>query len=661
MSNFTTFYEEHFIRELENQKKLTKNQETDIKLATFANRVGRMADSGAGITVLDLERYMGRNDLLRFNYLSRGMQAGKAVCRIYVADKFGGGSWGTGFLITPNLIITNNHVIPDSESATRSFAEFGYEADNNGLVQQGKRFKIQPEKTFVTSIANELDITILGVSDIADDGISNIADYGFLRMNPALHKVEELEFVSIIQHPSGDEKYISIRENKVIKIGDANPDKDIKIWYECDTAKGSSGAAVFNDQWQVVALHHSSVADSRNNNGTIEVKLASGEWIPKNEEDSYEENLCYIANEGIRTSRIVAYIKNYIGLPENQTTNLSFLQEFLDDVLGVKSITTSNTKESIASTIAPAPTASFPEAYKDKSKNIWPIEHYIGRKGYQDDFLGITIPLPEVTPNALKYGPVTPVQGTLDNVLRYQHFSVIHNSKRKIAFVTAVNIDGSSWKNITRGVDKWYYDSRIPLDVQLGEEMYSNEPSPDGSKKGWFDRGHLVRRQDPDWGTNDEALLADEDTFHWANCSPQYWFFNQKQELWQGLENYILYNTDKDDLKASVFSGPVFDENDEPHRGVQIPQYFFKIVAVIDSTGKLFSSAYVVSQKKWAIDIPFEVLPVGDHNNFQTTIAKVEQMTGLRFPDALREADVRKDKGDVGLRSLADVAIPRRK
>lgn len=654
MSNFTTFYEEHFIRELESQKQLSKSQETDIKLTTFAKRVGRMADSGAGITVLDLERYMGRNDLLRFNYLSRGMQAGKAVCRIYVADKFGGGSWGTGFLITPNLIITNHHVIPDPESAARSFAEFGYEADNNGLLQQGKRFKIQPEKTFLTSIANELDITILGVSNIADDNITSIADYGFLRMNPALHKVEKLEFVSIIQHPNGDEKYISIRENKVIKIGDENPDKDIKIWYECDTAKGSSGAAVFNDQWQVVALHHSSVADSRNNNGTIEVKLVSGEWIPKNDENEYEEDLSYIANEGIRTSRIVAYIKNHIGLPENQSANLSFLKEFLDDVLGVKSITTSNTKESIVTT------SPLLESYKEKTKNIWPLEHYTGRTGYQDGFLGINLPLPEVTARALKYGPITPVQGTLDNVLKYQHFSVIHNSKRKIAFVTAVNIDGNTWKNITRGVDKWYYDSRIPLDVQLGEEMYSNEPSPGGSKKGWFDRGHLVRRQDPDWGTDDEALLADEDTFHWSNCSPQYWFFNQKQELWQGLENYILYNTDKDNLKASVFSGPVFDENDELHRGVQIPQYFFKIVAVTDSTGKLFSSAYVVSQQKWAKDIPFEVLPVGDLNNFQTTVAKVEEMTGLQFPDALREADVRKDKNDTPLRSLADVEIPRR-
>lgn len=655
MSHFTTFYEENFIRELEDQKKLTKNQESDIRLTTFAKRVGRMADSGAGITVLDLERYMGRNDLLRFNYLSRGMQAGKAVCRIYVADKFGGGSWGTGFLITPNLIITNNHVIPDPESASRSFAEFGYEADNNGIVQQGKRFKIQPEKTFVTSIATELDITIIGISNIADDGITNITDYGFLRMNPALHKVEKLEFVSIIQHPSGDEKYISIRENKVIKIGDENPEKDIKIWYECDTAKGSSGAAVFNDQWQVVALHHSSVADSRTQNGKTEVKLNNGNWVEKNDQDSYESELCYVANEGIRTSRIVEYLKNYITIPENQNTNLFFLKEFLDDVLGVKSISVVNLKESIVNTAS----TNF-ESYKEKGKNIWPIEHYNGRIGYQSGFLGIDLPFPTAGEKALKHGAVTPVTGTTDNILKYQHFSVLHNSKRKMAFVTGVNIDGNTWKNITRGVDKWYYDSRIPIEVQLGEEMYANEPKFDGNTKGWFDRGHLVRRQDPDWGTNEEALLADEDTFHWSNCSPQYWFFNQRQEHWQGLENYILYNTDRDNLKASVFSGPVFDVNDEFHRGIQIPQYFFKIVAVTDSSGKLYSSAYVVSQKKWAQDIPFEVLPVEDFKNFQTTIAKVEETTGLQFPQALKDADVRKGKDDEHLRSLADVEIPRR-
>lgn len=628
-------------------------------MVNFAKRVGRMADSGAGITQVDLERYIGKNDLLRFNYLSRGEQAGKAVCRIYIADKFGGGgSWGTGFLITPGLMITNNHVIPDPQSASRAFAEFGYEADNNGILLQGKRFRLQPEKAWITSLPEDFDLTIVAISDLSEDGATPVSDYGFLRMNPSVNKIDELEFVSIIQHPGGDEKYISIRENKVIKIGDDNPAKDTRIWYESDTAPGSSGAGVFNDQWQVVALHHSGVAESRVNAlGQAEVKLMNGTWVPKNEEGVYEDKIAYIANEGIRTSKIIEFVKGFVNDEKNQQTNLSLFKEFLDDVLGIRPITLINVKDSIVS--GPAPAAITLEVFKGPSKNIWPVEHYNGRTGYAEDFLGMPVPFPEVTAEALKYGKITPVTGTDDDLLRYTHFSLVHNSVRKIAFVTAVNIDGKKWANIKRGVDKWYYDSRIPLDVQLGDEMYGNEPSKVGTK-GWFDRGHLVRRQDPDWGTMQEATLADEDTFHWANCSPQYWEFNQGKELWQGLENYILYNTNQEKILASVFTGPIFDLSDEMHRGVQIPQAFFKVIAVVDSTDRLFASAYVVSQQKWAQDIPFEELPVGDYNHFQTSIAKIEAQTGLRFADVLKTADVLAGGSDIGLKSLADIQHPKR-
>jgi endonuclease G len=652
-----TFYDEQFNEQLKSRKAASKILPTNGGLLKLARRVGHMAESGAGVTVVDLERYIGRNDMLRFNYLSRGSLAGAAVCRIYVPDVFGGGgAWGTGFLITPDLLITNHHVISDANAAGRSFAEFGYQADEGGIVQQGKRFRFLPEKTFLTSPEQELDMSIIAVAPVSDDGVSKLENYGFLRMNPGINKVEELEFVSIIQHPGGDEKYIAIRENKVVRIGDNDPAKNNKIWYESDTAPGSSGGAVFNDQWQVVALHHSSVVESRQNGQGTEVHLQNGKWVPANPDNQYEDEPSYIANEGIRVSKIIEYVKNYVNDEKNQAQNLSLLKVFLDDALGIKPITVTNIKESIAA--APTATISL-EIARAPKKNVWPASHYTGRKGYNDNFLGINIPFPVVTEAALEYGPITPVDGTTDNLLRYTHFSVIHNTARKIAFVTGVNIDGKKWTNIKRGDDKWYYDGRIPIEAQLGDEMYSGEPSSLGSK-GWFDRGHLVRRQDPDWGSMQEANLADEDTFHWTNCSPQYWEFNQGQQLWQGLENYILYNTDQENVKAIVFSGPIFDVNDEEHRGVQIPQYFFKVVGVTDSAGKLFGSAYVVSQQKWAQNIPFEVIPVGDFNHFQTTIAKVEEKTGLKFGDALRAADVFTGMPDRGLRSLADIKHPRR-
>ncbi|MER3477440.1 MAG: hypothetical protein C4287_14275, partial [Leptolyngbya sp. ERB_1_2] len=67
-----------------------------------------------------------------------------------------------------------------------------------------------------------------------------------------MHKVEPEEFVTVIQHPGGQPKQIAIRENKVLKIGDDQDAlQDNFLWYASDTAPGSSGSPVLNDNWQV--------------------------------------------------------------------------------------------------------------------------------------------------------------------------------------------------------------------------------------------------------------------------------------------------------------------------------------------------------------------------------------------------------------------------
>lgn len=136
-----------------------------------------------------------------------------------------------------------------------------------------------------------------------------------------------------------------------------------------------------------------------------------------------------------------------------------------------------------------------------------------------------------------------------------------------------------------------------------------------------------MRRQDPIWGEEREAKLANSDTFHFTNCSPQYFQFNQSAKLWQGLENFILTNTDQEDLLATVFTEPIFQQNDIVHRDIQVLQFFWKVVLVVNGNGKLYSSAYVVSQEKFVHDIPFERKPVGEFNNFQIPIAELETRT----------------------------------
>jgi V8-like Glu-specific endopeptidase len=66
---------------------------------------------------------------------------------------------------------------------------------------------------------------------------------------------------------------------------------------------GSSGSPVFNDQWELVALHHSGVP-RRNAAGRV---LAVNGRIWK--EEMGEDRIDWVANEGIRVSSIVRRVQ----------------------------------------------------------------------------------------------------------------------------------------------------------------------------------------------------------------------------------------------------------------------------------------------------------------------------------------------------------------
>jgi endonuclease G len=344
-------------------------------------------------------------------------------------------------------------------------------------------------------------------------------------------------------------------------------------------------------------------------------------------------------------------------------------QAWLDDAHGTRFFPGTPPRESVIGpplTLRPGTEPLTAEGIKQlrPKRTVRPVSYYDGRAGYDPRFLGVKIPLPTLTERALRFGAPAAVagagQGDAPGELKYTHFSVVFNATRRLAFYTAVNVDGKQWQSLSRGDDAWYFDPRLPFELQVADELYGNEPEI-GGRKNWFDRGHLVRRLDPVWGPLQIAAQADEDTFHWTNCSPQYWAFNQGTELWQGLENYVLYNTDQEDIRACIFTGPLFQADDELHRDVYIPQSFWKVIVVRDAARTLYSSAYVVGQQKFARNVPFEQLPVGDFNNFQVPLARLQAQTGLSFSRNVREADVLKGATeDRPLRSLADVIHPRR-
>lgn len=276
-------------------------------------------------------------------------------------------------------------------------------------------------------------------------------------------------------------------------------------------------------------------------------------------------------------------------------------------------------------------------------------ETFAGRQGYDPTFIdGWEIPLPQPA-DAHDLRQLR--RGGQGHVLTYEHFSTVQSTSRRMPMFVAVNINGNRAKKITRTSTPWRFDGRLDVEDQIGDEVYSE-------KKNVLDRGHMVRREDPIWGTPTVAGRANVDTFHFTNSCPQMAQVNQ--QTWLGLENYILHNTRDEDLSVSVFTGPVFGKRDLRYRGALIPKSFFKVVAIVDADGRPSATAYEVSQEDELSELEFVF---GPYKTFQTSLAAIEEKTGLAFGD-LKEHDgfsVSEKKGRprkrVALESLEMVRI----
>jgi endonuclease G len=296
--------------------------------------------------------------------------------------------------------------------------------------------------------------------------------------------------------------------------------------------------------------------------------------------------------------------------------------------------------------VVTTPTKTIDEVVISSENLLEKIEidpDYNNREGFDENFLGLNVPMPQLTKKQ-KDGAAKLIDKPEEMVLKYIHYSLIMCQDRKMPYFTAVNFDGPSYnvikKNIpTRkaiGNDRWFVDKRIEASAQLLAKFYAGND---------FDLGHLVRREDPVWGnTVADAILANNDTYHLTNASPQHSDFNRGKQLWQGLENYILDNARKKNLKVNIFAGPVMAKTDKVFKStdVQIPEEFWKIVVSVDKDQKLRASGYIVSQKN-LIETITEVANVfDDYQTFHVPIQLIEQKTGLKFN--LGNADVKASK-----------------
>ena len=505
---------------------------------------------------------------------------------------------GTGFVVGRGLIATNRHV-------AQLFSQgigltIRYRAGDAAI--DFKRQIDAPDDesaAFLSVRAVEMihpywDMALLRVDDLPTDRM--------LRLS--LKSPEELldHNVVVIGYPARDERNdVALQDrifNKVYNVKRLQPgvirararvqsfeNAVNALTHDASTLGGNSGSAVIEvDTGEVVALHF------------------AGEYL--------KANYAVPMHELARDSRVAPRL-NFEG-------TLSPTNDWAPAWRSVEGA------EDSASTTAP------PQA--EEAVVVDP--DYGNRPGYDPSFLEtVDVPLPRVSkameqdtarvrPDAQKNGD--PFE------LAYYHYSVYMNKRRRTAWFSAANVDGDHRPDIgKRRGDRWYTDPRILRSEQIGQEAFERG----------IDRGHLTRRQDTAWGDDvASATLANNDTFHFTNCSLQASPFNQGKDRWQGLEQFLLeQHAKKERRRLIVITGPLFAANDPIYKNdrmnysVRCPLQFWKICVLIRRDGTPSATGFVLGQEDIQNLPGFE--EAFDVAATQIRIADLEERTGLDFAD----------------------------
>jgi endonuclease G len=270
-------------------------------------------------------------------------------------------------------------------------------------------------------------------------------------------------------------------------------------------------------------------------------------------------------------------------------------------------------------------------------------------KGFSHDFLRDDKVKESVSFPALSrrlINELIPVKYKDKSSIDYMNFSVQLSASRKFPIFTASNIDGQLLQKAERA-STWRKDKRV-LKYQWGVELYD-------ARKSDFDKGHMTKREDVQWGkTPGLAKKAADSTFFYTNAVPQHKELNQK--IWKSLEDYILNTeTRKKSLKICVFTGPVLRMSDPPFvttvkgEKILLPTIFWKVVIYPKEDGKLYRVGFMMSQKKLLVEdgIIEEMkraapgakeeifMQFNDAETYQVNISLIEQITDLKMPEAI--------------------------
>jgi len=215
-------------------------------------------------------------------WLENAVKIQQAVCRIEIPLQTDGTAFGTGFLVGPDLVITNYHVIEPvvaseddprysgpKAAANSVTCRFDYREMIDGSRSAGIVYRLAAQWRVLLSpnnqnrqepTVNELDCAVLrlarpaGTLAVGDKPDGQGTQRGWIKLPdsgpPALTRDTPL---FIVQHPQAEPIKLALDSSSVLEVNASRT----RVRYRTNTEHGSSGSPCFDQDWNLVALHHS--------------------------------------------------------------------------------------------------------------------------------------------------------------------------------------------------------------------------------------------------------------------------------------------------------------------------------------------------------------------------------------------------------------------
>jgi V8-like Glu-specific endopeptidase len=203
----------------------------------------------------NLQTALGNDSFMTYAWYVKGLKACSAVARIGETSEVGVGS---GFLLDGALVsatltgqivlLTNAHVVSDNPRANHGSLTPGRSVATLETVD--KTLDLKFGKIVYSSYIHDLDTTILTFDDGAQKELQKhreeISSYP-VGDPPA---ADGKQRVYIIGYPNGGTLQISLQDNIFLGCNDRF------MQYRAPTKHGCSGSPVFNENWELIGIHH---------------------------------------------------------------------------------------------------------------------------------------------------------------------------------------------------------------------------------------------------------------------------------------------------------------------------------------------------------------------------------------------------------------------